>query len=576
MLNTTYMCKNRHGVYYARFIIPKHLQSHFNNKKEVRRTLQTDSRKLAIKRARIYRVEFEKIVDELMSKSDKTSERAKKIIDELFADKTKLQATAEKKFVDGMFAKSVSNKIDIDGIRIDYITCFDALGQLVTIDTGNAIEDVELYKTIAPVETERDRAIREKREEELHQATLKAIAAPPHFTAPARTINPKLLSEYFDDYAKYQNKSKGENDKVDRKEGKGWQSDTARNKENPQRKFIFKYCDKPAAAFTWEDAERVIEIMEVMPKNFENPSHSQIFKGLTIEMLLDVDVDTSMYKYETRATSTIYVNIGTFRAFLNWVAKKQKVKELRDAIETLDEARKEMNIESKKRHFEPEELKTLFEDNNPADENYVKGFISKRVIDPNLKYWLPLLALYTGATLAELCQLHLSDVYQHKAFDGSEHWIIDFNKSENKRLKNKFRARLIPVSKVLINLGFIDHVQSLSLTGEIELFPTAKRSSGGNGFFMTEGQWWGIYSDNAGITDKDVTFHSFRHVIATYLDKIHCESAIMSAILGHAIQSTLTKNYSKGGYRVKDIAPLVVAINKIDYGLNHHPFKLAV
>ncbi len=28
-------------------------------------------------------------------------------------------------------------------------------------------------------------------------------------------------------------------------------------------------------------------------------------------------------------------------------------------------------------------------------------------------------------------------------------------------------------------------------------------------------------------------------------------------------------------FKAKDIAPLVVAINKIDYGLNHHPFKLA-
>ena len=57
-MSYNYMCTNRHGMYYARFIIPKHLQPYFNNKKEIRRSLQTDSRKLAIKRARIYRVEF--------------------------------------------------------------------------------------------------------------------------------------------------------------------------------------------------------------------------------------------------------------------------------------------------------------------------------------------------------------------------------------------------------------------------------------------------------------------------------------------------------------------------------------
>ena len=204
MLNTTYMCKNRHGVYYARFIIPKHLQSHFNNKKEVRRTLQTDSRKLAIKRARIYRVEFEKIVDELMSKSDKTTERAKKIIDELFADKTKLQAAAEKKFVDGMFNKPVSNEIDKDNIRIDFITITNNLGEIITIDYGDIDKDTAVFNSIKPVETEHDRAIREKREEELHQATLKALVAPTHSSAPVATINPKLLSEYLVDYIKHQ------------------------------------------------------------------------------------------------------------------------------------------------------------------------------------------------------------------------------------------------------------------------------------------------------------------------------------------------------------------------------------
>lgn len=70
MSGMAYMCKNRHGTYYARLIIPKRLQEYFNNKKEIRRSLQTDSRKLAIKRARIYRVEFESIVDQLMRKNE--------------------------------------------------------------------------------------------------------------------------------------------------------------------------------------------------------------------------------------------------------------------------------------------------------------------------------------------------------------------------------------------------------------------------------------------------------------------------------------------------------------------------
>ena len=455
MLNTTYMCKNRHGIYYARFIIPKHLQSHFSNKKEIRRTLQTDSRKLAIKRARAYRVKFESIVDELMTKLEKGTYHAFEVT--LKGETSITLPNGEEKSITGEIKRNLGS--------IDSDTTKHKEHLLKQLSTEAERQEKSAY-------FEHERAIKEKREEELHQAQLKAITTSAQFTAPVATINPKLLSEYLVDYIKHQINP-------NRKEGKGWGAEALRNKEPTIKSFI-KYCDKPAASFSWQDALRFIEIMELIPTNFENPSHSKKFKGLTIEMLLDYDVDTSMY--QTRATSTVYINIGTVRAFLTWIKTNQKVKELQDPIDTLGEARKEMDIESKKRHFEPEELKTLFEDNNPADENYVKGFISKRVIDPNLKYWLPLLALYTGATLAELCQLHLSDIYQHKAFDGSEHWIIDINKSENKRLKNKFRARLIPVSKVLINLGLIDYVQSLSLTSEVKLFPTAKRSGGGNGF----------------------------------------------------------------------------------------------
>jgi len=37
-------------------------------------------------------------------------------------------------------------------------------------------------------------------------------------------------------------------------------------------------------------------------------------------------------------------------------------------------------------------------------------------------FWLPLLGLYTGARLDELCQLHLVDIYQKEDL-----WVIDIN-----------------------------------------------------------------------------------------------------------------------------------------------------
>ncbi|WP_262964410.1 site-specific integrase [Methylobacter psychrophilus] len=571
MSGANFMCKNTHGMYYARFIIPKSLLQHFDNKKEVRRSLQTDSRKLAIKRARVYRVEFEKIVDDLMSKSDNTSERAKKIIDELLADKTKLQAEAEEKFVDGMFNKSVSKEVDEDHTRIDFITFYDELGRLVTIDTGDDNKDLELYHLMKPKETKQDRTTRHKRAEEIHQAQLRAISAPAALTAtPAKLINPKTLSEYFVDYVKYQT-TEGVKD--------GWTATTTSKKIGILRPFLL-VCDKPAALFDWDSAKEYIKIAHVIPKSFF--SNGQIAKrfnklGLTVSMLLDDNIDTS--SYETRTPSSIGGDIKIARAFLNWIKTEERVKELGDAIEAFDHATRRISSESNRRAFNPDELKALFQDDNSGRENYVKGFNSFRGIDANFKYWLPLLGLYTGAALSELCQLHLSDIRKHKAFDDSEHWIIDFNVNPDdgdSRFKNDYRPRLIPIHKVLIDLRFTDYINDQLQKGEKELFPTARRNVGKYGpeSFGPQSQWWGEYSSNAGVISKDVVFHSFKHSLSTKLLNMRCDRDIVAAFCGHSIATMASKVYRTGGHRDADIGPLVEWIDKIDYGLVHHPFKL--
>ena len=201
---------------------------------------------------------------------------------------------------------------------------------------------------------------------------------------------------------------------------------------------------------------------------------------------------------------------------------------------------------------------------------------------------MPLLGLYTGATIAELCQLHLSDIRKHKARDNSEHWVIDIQEHTDdieSRLKTDYRPRLIPIHNVLLKLGFVAYTQSLTKKGETELFPTAKRRDipkrqgetnpeRDKGDFAAESRWWGKYSTQAGVTDKAVVFHSFRHNLNSFLDGDHIPDELLNAISGHTSNVMGKTVYSKGGHRAKDIAPLVVAINTIDYGITHHPFKL--
>lgn len=558
MRGIAYMCKNRHGTYYARFIIPKHLQSHFKNRKEIRRSLQTDSRKLAIKRARVYRVEFENLIDQLTETPEETAERAR-LLDSLIEPERYLEGRTKAILPNGE-EKIITGKIIINTLEESSLPHREHL--------------LNQLRAEAKQEEERaERAKREKREEELHQAQLAALAHA-QTPAPAKPINPKKLSEYLDDYIKFQTLP----GTID-----GWNSPTTVAKKVGLLKATFiKYCDKAAADFSWDNAKRYIQIAHSIPKNFEHRFHQSEFAGITIETILDDNIDTS--RFELRKPSAVAMDIKTARAFLEWIRTEKRVYELQDAIQAFDNSTKRINMKSNRRAFTHQELKILFDDDNPARENYVKGFNSKRGIDANLKYWLPLLGLYTGSAISELCQLHLSDIRLHKAFDGSEHWIIDFNEELEKcaidddvRFKNDHRSRLIPIHKVLLNLGFIEYVQALKDKGEIELFPTSKRNEGkyGKESFGAESQWWGEYSSNAGVTDSNVVFHSFKHTQDTCLSNLHIDRDIVAAFSGHSIGTMGKSTYRTGGHRDADIAPLVEVVNKLDYGLTHHPFKTA-
>lgn len=69
--NPCYIAQDRHGVYHFRARVPEAIREHFNGKAEIKRTLRTDSRREALKAARAYRVELDRLFDKLMDKAKK-------------------------------------------------------------------------------------------------------------------------------------------------------------------------------------------------------------------------------------------------------------------------------------------------------------------------------------------------------------------------------------------------------------------------------------------------------------------------------------------------------------------------
>ena len=74
-------------------------------------------------------------------------------------------------------------------------------------------------------------------------------------------------------------------------------------------------------------------------------------------------------------------------------------------------------------------------------------------------FWLPLLALFTGARLNELSSLRASDV-AHNEIIGTQCIFIKAERRAGKRLKTEQSERFVPLHPQLVAAGFLEYVSN--------------------------------------------------------------------------------------------------------------------
>jgi integrase len=156
-------------------------------------------------------------------------------------------------------------------------------------------------------------------------------------------------------------------------------------------------------------------------------------------------------------------------------------------------------------------------------------------------YWLPLLALFSGARLEEMAQLRPHDVAQQTYTDGDgqtrQSWfikIVEVDGEDGTSVKTAGSERLVPVHPVLESLGFIAFVKAQLDAGYARLFHLLK--PGGYGKLGNKwGEWWsGYMRGTLSITDKRKVFHSFRHTFKDMARHCGLPEGIARQIMGHS------------------------------------------
>ncbi len=311
-----------------------------------------------------------------------------------------------------------------------------------------------------------------------------------------------------------------------------------RGKTIEENRTVFKLLvqilgDVPFDSLNHADLRRYKQTLLKLPPNMNKVAR---YRDKTIPEIL------AMNDVESMAVNTINRHLVRASSLFKW-AQKHGYTDLNYAEgltvgkdKAPRDERQVFALEDLQRRFGSEEFKAKF--------------------DTPYKYWVPLLGLYTGARLEEICQLRVADLYQEKHI-----WVIDINDDFDKQVKNKNAKRLIPLHPQLLKLGFLDHVNFLKLAGQERIFPDLKK--GRDGYGTVASKWFARYRARCGITESGKVFHSFRHTFIDHLKQKNVPIDKIAAMVGHEDQSMTSGRYGKQyGAEV-----LLEVVSLVEFGL---------
>lgn len=147
------------------------------------------------------------------------------------------------------------------------------------------------------------------------------------------------------------------------------------------------------------------------------------------------------------------------------------------------------------------------------------------------RYWLPLIGLFTGARIGEICQLRPQDVRQE---DGV--WCLDIVPGPGRTLKTKASKRLIPLHQELLRLGLPAVANFQREKGSLHLLEGVSGAVGGYpSHYATR---WAATFLKASLgaerrrSDR-LVFHSFRHTMEDFLREAGVDSRVTDRLMGH-------------------------------------------
>jgi integrase len=205
--------------------------------------------------------------------------------------------------------------------------------------------------------------------------------------------------------------------------------------------------------------------------------------------------------------------------------------------------------------FSELELKKIFGRDNYFHYTNIGDYIQYTNVEKGkyafAYYWVPLIAVFTGMRLGEICPLYLDNVRRVEGHHRKRRWCFDIVEEPNrtdKRLKNQSSRRVVPIHDILIEqLGFIEFIELLKkkdpkrerLFQEL-LYREGSYNKNVSTFFNKR------YLPIIGLKTDKKNFHSLRHTVSDHLKQKGVEPHFINELLGHSSGNIDLERYGKG------------------------------
>lgn len=320
--------------------------------------------------------------------------------------------------------------------------------------------------------------------------------------------------------------------------------------------------DRKLAAYERRDVVLWIRTIERMKNSY---GKSPKDKKMTVEQLL-----VSSKDQPTFSTTTLEKHLTHVKAFFKSAARAFRFATTDDIELIFQEVEFSDFVPGAKprKPWQPYQITALFASpiwsgTGSGPPHVTKRHLPGDRIHRDSYWWLPVMALWTGARLEELAQLHHEDLQR----DANGMPFIRIHDEGIRRVKNEHSIRNVPVHSMLIRLGFLDLFDPTKkgLRIFMDLSPSGRLKKLGD----TYSTHFTDYRRRCGLYEELRDFHSFRRTfIGSLRTKAKVDIMTIAAMAGHdqeteeARQARQTNDYTDYDIAMKFGTPGSVRFRK--------------